>query len=256
MRLAPLLAAMLVMAGCTSQAPAPSVPPKVQDLNHASKEQVPAEQADTVEAKPTSPLLPSAFFADGAPAFVAWRCTPAQDLIAAFPEGELRLWSGQGFYRLDPAIVASGARYVKDDLAFWNKGDEAVVESANGRLECQRDISRETTTRETRPNAIFFAKGNEPGWMMMLDRQTSQLRLIADYGQQTLTLPYKIERLTNGQEATVLLRSVQKDQALQARLQAKACFDSMSGMPYPVRVRIELPDRTLLGCGQGIERQP
>ncbi|MCP1366216.1 C-type lysozyme, inhibitor, partial [Halomonas sp. BBD48] len=115
MRLIPLYAAMLMVAGCASQAPAPSAPPDIQDLNHASTEQAPVEQADTAEAKPTSPLLPSAFFADGAPAFVAWRCTPAQDLIAASPEGELRLWSRQGFYRLDPAVVASGARYVKGD---------------------------------------------------------------------------------------------------------------------------------------------
>jgi len=39
------------------------------------------------------------------------------------------------------------------------------------------------------------------------------------------------------------------------RLEARACFDAMSGRPYPVRVRIETPERTLLGCGQGIERQ-
>lgn len=248
MRLIPLFAAMLMVAGCASQAPAPSAPSKVQDLNQPTP-----SQADQVEAKPTSPLLPSAFFADGAPAFVAWRCTPAQDLIAAFPEGELRLWSGQGFYRLDPAVVASGARYVKGDLSFWNKGNKAVVESANGRLECEQGVSRETTTRETRPNAIFFAKGNEPGWMVILDRQTSQLRLVADYGQQTLTLPYKIERLTNGQEASVQLRSTREDQPLQARLQAKACFDSMSGMPYPVQVTLQWQNRTLQGCGQGIE---
>ena len=248
MRLIPLLGAMLVTAGCASQAPAPSTPPKVQDLNQAR-----TAPADTPEAKPTSPLLPSAFFADGAPAFVAWRCTPAQDLIAASPENELRLWSGQGFYRLDPAVVASGARYVKDDLSFWNKGDKAVVESAKGRLECQRDTSRDTITRETRPEAIFFAKGNEPGWMLILDRQTSHLRLVADYGEQTLTLPYKVERLSNGQEATVVLNSTQAGEPLQARLQAKACFDSMSGMPYPVQVTLQWREKTLRGCGQGIE---
>ncbi|GHB10630.1 COG3650 family protein [Modicisalibacter luteus] len=248
MRLIPLFAAMLTVAGCASQAPAPSTPPQVQDLNRAVTGPV-----DTSEPKPTSPLLPSAFFADGAPAFVAWRCTPAQDLVAALPEGELRLWSGQGFYRLDPAVVASGARYVKGDLSFWSKGNEAGVESASGQLECQRDVSRETITRETRPNSIFFAKGNEPGWMLMLDRQTSHLRLIADYGQQTLTLPYKIERLDNGQEAAVVLRSTQAGQPFQARLQAKACFDSMSGMPYPVQVTLQWQERTLRGCGQGVE---
>lgn len=249
MRLILLLAAMLAMAGCASS-PSTSTPLalEVKDLGAAL-----ATQSRTETAKPTSPLLPSAFFANGADAFVAWRCTPAQDLISAFPDNELRLWSGQGHYRLDPAVVASGARYIKGDLSFWNKEREAVVESAHGRLECQKDVSRETISRATRPESIFFAKGNEPGWLFMLDRQSSRLRLVTDYGAETVALPYKVESLSNGQEASVLLSSTDAGQPLQARLQAKACFDSMSGMPYPAQVTLQWQGRTLRGCGQGIE---
>lgn len=243
-----MLAGPLGLAGCAVRQPG-SPPPAVSDL--ASGE----ASADTADV-PASPLLPSAFFADGADAFIAWRCTPAQDLIAAFPEDHLRLWSGQGHYRLDPAVVASGARYVKDDLSFWNKGDKALVESDNGRLECHEDVHRRTLTRADHPDSIFHAVGNEPGWTLDLDRRAARLHLVTEYGEKARTLSYQLLGLDNGEQARVTLRAHDNGEPITVRLRARACFDAMSGKPYPVRVRIETPERVLQGCGQGIERSP
>ena len=116
----PLLCASLVLAGCATSTSAPPAP-KISDLSPSAPAPV-EPAAETADDEPQSPLLPSAFFADGAEAFIAWRCTPAQDLISAFPDSGLRLWSAHGHYQLEPAVVASGARYVKDDLTFWSKG--------------------------------------------------------------------------------------------------------------------------------------
>lgn len=214
--------------------------------------------ADDESTKPgkteSSPLLPSAFFADGAEAFTAWRCTPAQDLISAFPENRLRLWSAQGSYELERAVVASGSRYVKGDLSFWDKGNEALVESDNGRLECQQDIGRDTATREEHPGAIFHAQGNEPGWTLDLDRDAPRLTLVTGYGERTLEVPYRVAKVVNGQQASMTLHGREAEHALTVRMAARACFDDMSGKPYPVRVTVELGTQTLRGCGQGIEK--
>lgn len=256
MRSVSLLGAAVLLAGCAGPSPTSSPAPSVEDL----AERQPAalavpEPGTTPAAKPQSPLLPSAFFGDGAEAFIAWRCTPAQDLIAAFPDDYLRLWSGQGHYRLERAVVASGARYVKDDLTFWNKGEKAMVESDNGRLECQQDIRRQTLTRGDHPQSIFHALGNEPGWMLDLDRDSPRMTLVSDHGEQRRTLDYRLVNLDNGRQASVTLRSSDAAEPVTVRLEARACFDAMSGQPYPVRVRVETPERTLRGCGQGIERQ-
>lgn len=248
----------LVLAGCAASKPSPSSPPQVSDLSPvASSSNETATQTETTtqdsQQEPQSPLLPSAFFADGADTFIAWRCTPAQDLISAFPENRLRLWSAQGHYELERAVVASGARYVKDDLSFWNKGDEALVESDNGRLECQQDLRRESLTRVDYPDAIFRGQGNEPGWTLTLDRQAPRLTLVTNYGERTLELPYQVIGLTNGQQASMMLSSMQGAQPLEILLEAQACFDNMSGKPFPVRVTVQLGDQRLRGCGQGIE---
>lgn len=256
MRIVSLLGAVALLAGCAGPSPMSSSAPSVVDRAERQPGAEVSEQATSAESsKPHSPLLPSAFFADGAEAFIAWRCTPAQDLIAAFPDDHLRLWSGQGHYRLERAVVASGTRYVKDDLTFWNKGEKALVESDNGRLECQQDIRRETLTRADHPQSIFHALGNEPGWTLDLDRESPQMTLVSAYGDERRTLDYHLVNLDNGQQASVTLRSSDAVEPVTVRLEARACFDAMSGQPYPVRVRIETPERTLRGCGQGIERQ-
>ncbi|WP_136066503.1 MliC family protein [Modicisalibacter radicis] len=254
MRIVSLLGAAVLLAGCAGPSTSPSTAPTVDDLAERPPAQVPEPQADTPRDEPRSPLLPSAFFADGAEAFIAWRCTPAQDLIAAFPDDHLRLWSGQGHYRLERAVVASGTRYVKDDLTFWSKGERAMVESDNGRLECQQDIRRQTLTRADHPQSIFHALGNEPGWMLDLDRDSPRMTLVTDYGDERRTLDYRLVDLENGRQASVTLRSGDAAEPVTVHLEARACFDAMSGQPYPVRVRVETPERTLRGCGQGIER--
>lgn len=248
----------LLLAGCAaSTAPVtkrPAVADRTVQPSAASASR--AVQQEKAAAEPQSPLLPSAFFADGAGEFIAWRCTPAQDLISAFPDDQLRLWSAQGHYQLDRAVVASGARYVKDDLSFWNKGDEAVVESNNGRLTCREDVHRQTLTRADHPESIFHGVGNEPGWTLDLDREAPTMTVVTDYGEHSRTLDYRLVALNNGEQASVTLRADGAAEPVTVQMKARACFDAMSGKPYPVRVKLEVGDRVFRGCGQGIERAP
>ncbi|MFQ3789959.1 MliC family protein [Halomonas sp. A29] len=199
----------------------------------------------------TAPLMPSMLFPGGAESFEAWRCTPEQDLVTAFGERELRLWSAHGAYRLTPAVVASGARYQQGDLSFWNKGGDAVVESANGQLECGAAMARPALTREQRPGVMFHGRGNEPGWNVNLAHDTPELKLVLDYGAREMTLPYRVTGMDNA-NGRVTLASAQPDQPFELRLEARACFDDMSGEPFPARVTLTIEGQTFRGCGQGI----
>ncbi|MGQ4879136.1 MliC family protein [Billgrantia sp. LNSP4103-1] len=199
----------------------------------------------------TAPLLPSMLFAGGAERFEAWRCTPEQHLVTAFGERELRLWSAHGAYRLSPAVVASGARYQQGDLSFWNKGGEAVVESANGRLDCSADMARTALTRQQRPGVMFHGRGNEPGWNVNLAHDVPELILTLDYGSREMRLPYRVAAMDNA-GGKVALTSGTTDQSFELRLEARACFDDMSGEPFPARVILTIEGETYRGCGQGI----
>lgn len=206
---------------------------------------------DTGKVASTAPLMPSSFFPGGAERFEAWRCTPQQDLVTAFGERELRLWSAHGAYRLTPAVVASGARYQQGDLSFWNKGGDAVVESANGQLECSAAMARPALTREQRPGVMFHGRGNEPGWNVNLAHDKPELTLVLDYGAREMTLPYRVIGMDNA-NGRVILASSQPDRTFELRLEAQACFDDMSGEPFPARVMLTFEGQTYRGCGQGI----
>ncbi|WP_069383170.1 COG3650 family protein [Halomonas caseinilytica] len=202
---------------------------------------------DTAKA----PLLPSALFPGDAEHFVGWRCTPDQELVTAHDEKTLRLWSAHGAYRLSPAVVASGARYEQGDLSFWSKGEGAVVENDRGRLECQQDTRHRVLTRASHPGVMFRASGNEPGWHIELANDTPRIAMTLDYGDREVTLPYRVTSLDN-ETGRVTLASGQAARPFELRIEAQACFDDMSGQPWPARVTLTLNDRVYRGCGQGI----
>ncbi len=239
-----LLGAVMLLAGCAATPDGETTGPEVADRG-ASRE------AGAREEQPAAPLMPSLFFPGEATSLTAWRCTPAQDLVTAATEDALRLWSAHGAYRLPPAVVASGARYQQGELSFWNKGDEAVVESATGRLDCRRDLTQKVLTRRQRPGTMFHARGNEPGWVVNLASDRPEATLVLDYGEREMTLPYRVTTLDNG-EGRMILASGRADTPFELRLEARACFDNMSGQPFPARVTLRIDGEQYRGCGQGI----
>ncbi|RTR02037.1 COG3650 family protein [Halomonas nitroreducens] len=240
----PMLMA-LGLSGCVTyvNAPAPESAPEPPEVATDDR----AED----EVGPKAPLLPSLLFPGEADRLVGWRCTPAQGLITAVGEEEMRLWSTHGAVRLDPAVVASGQRYQQGDLGVWLKGDEAVVESSRGRLDCQQDIAMDTLTRDGHPGVMFHGRGNEPGWHVQLANDVPEIDMSLDYGNRQVSLPYRVTTLDNG-AGRVILASGQAARPFTLRIEAKACFDDMSGQPWPARVTLTLNDEVYRGCGQGI----
>ncbi|MGJ7456696.1 MliC family protein [Halomonas sp. RA08-2] len=199
-----------------------------------------------------APLLPSTLFPGGAESFTSWQCHPNQALVTALPEGdELRLWSAHGAWRLQPAVVASGARYEGSQVSFWNKGDSAIVETPRGRLECQVYMQRQALTRQQRPGVMFQGRGNEPGWMVHLAHDRPEATLTLDYGNREQTLPYRVAALDN-EAGRVVLASGRGDTPFELRIEAGACLDDMSGEPFPARVTLSIDGEQYRGCGQGI----
>ncbi|GHB22086.1 MliC family protein [Salinicola rhizosphaerae] len=239
-----LVLGMAAVGGCATG------PHSVEDGEGVDAASSMSVAADAVQ----SPLLPSAFFADGGARFTAWRCTPSQDLVTTTPDKErLRLWTALGETELPAAVVGSGERYALGGLSFWRKGRDARVESDNGQLVCTIGSERETTTREAHPQSIFYASGNEPGWNVSLDRRTTTLTLVSDYGQARDTFDYRVASVKNGSQARMVLVSDSGRRPLEMDLRAGACFDDMSGQPWPVKVTLRYGNSEWHGCGQGVE---
>ncbi|MDR5901800.1 COG3650 family protein [Halomonas icarae] len=198
-----------------------------------------------------APLLPSTLFPGDAEAFVAWRCSPDQGVVTAGPEGELRVWSTHGAWRLTPAVVASGERFEQGELSFRNTADGAIVESPRGQLACQASMRRLALTREQRPGVMFHARGNEPGWTASLAHDRPEVFLSLDHGSREQRLPYRVTQMDN-EAGRVVLASGRGDTPFELRIEARACFDDMSGEPFPARVTLNVGGEQYRGCGQGI----
>ncbi|MEA3641321.1 MAG: META domain-containing protein [Lamprobacter sp.] len=139
---------------------------------------------------------------------------------------------------LFPTPAASGAKFTaKDDpeTFFWSKGNSALVSLDGDNLpECLAAVPVE--------KAPFRARGNEPGWNLAM--RGEQLDLSLDYGTREIKtqLPEPVE--TNATRVYSL-----PEQNLSIRISEHTCSDTMTGMPYPSTVELEIEDQRLTGCG-------
>lgn len=211
-----------------------------------------AETANQATLDNRAPFLPSALFPGSAQRFDAWHCEPAQQhLVAATNANDLRLWSLHGAWRLPQAVVASGARYQDGEISFWNRGDKALVETPRGQLQCSLAEQRDALTRATKPGVMFFGQGNEPGWTVALANDTPTLTMEMNYGEERLQLPYMVSVMDN-EAGRVVIENADVEPFFRVRIDAGACFDDMSGWPFPARVTLTYGGEQYSGCGQGI----
>lgn len=199
-----------------------------------------------------APFLPSSLFPGSASHFTAWHCEPArQNLVTATNANDLRLWSLHGAWRLPQAVVASGARYQDGEISFWNRGDQALVETPRGQLQCSQAEQRAALTRAERPGVMFFGRGNEPGWTVALAHDTPTLTLQLNYGEESIQRPYMVSVMDND-AGRVVIENGDVEPFFRVRIEAGACFDNMSGEPFPARVTLSYGGEQYSGCGQGI----
>lgn len=210
------------------------------------------EAANQATLDNRAPFLPSSLFPGSAKQFTAWHCEPArQHLVTATNTNDLRLWSLHGAWRLPQAVVASGARYQDGEISFWNRGDQALVETPRGQLQCSQAEQRTALTRAERPGVMFFGQGNEPGWTVALANDSPTLTIETNYGEERLQLPYMVSVMDN-EAGRVIVENGDVEPFFRVRIEAGACFDNMSGEPFPARVTMSYGGEQYSGCGQGI----
>nr|WP_242513343.1 META domain-containing protein [Halochromatium salexigens] len=94
----------------------------------------------------------------------------------------------------------------------------------------------------TRTPSAFKARGNEPGWTLEISAE--RLSLSLDYGRREIEAERPTPVRTDGTEVYPL-----PEHDLSIHISEHPCNDSMTGMPYPRTVVLEIEDRRLSGCG-------
>src|SRR5262249_40415121 len=101
-----------------------------------------------------------------------------------------------------------------------------------------------STSAALAASSDFVARGNEPGWIIRkTDRQITFQPMLGT----ALTIA-PVPRAEKVDDAEVYQASV-GNQPFKLTIKTKICVDSMSGMPFPVSVSVEIGGKTLTGCG-------
>ncbi|WP_462320707.1 META domain-containing protein [Halochromatium sp.] len=172
------------------------------------------------------------------------------ELEIAVSDDHARLRLNDQTLELSSTPAASGSKFVAQDDSdtfFWSKGNRALVSIAGETLpECLAAVPAQKPGDKlgNKPGdkTTFKARGNEPGWT--LEIRGDQLRLVLDYGTREIETKLPAPVSTDDVKQYRL-----PEQDLSIRITEHRCNDSMTGMPYPKTVVLELEDRRLTGCG-------
>lgn len=154
-------------------------------------------------------------------------------------------------HELESAVLplarsASGARYARDGLVYWSKGNEARFETPHGVFEGCPGQPAETPWEVSHLLGYDFrAVGQEPGWVVQIDE--ARMHVLADYGEvEFFTEAPRPEETTEG---TTTYRAGSERGEVVVAVREQPCEDVMSGEPFPFAVTLSFGGRTLDGCG-------
>jgi len=145
----------------------------------------------------------------------------------------------------------SGAKYSEDQITYWSKGDEALLEIGSDKhTKCKNNRAKAIWEDAKLSGVDFRAIGNEPGWnleIIMRDR----IVFVGNYGQNR----YKF--ITTGpsidQQARTTVYEVQNDtHEMSVIIVGRRCRDTMSGEAFETTVTVILDGKKYQGCGKAL----
>jgi len=145
----------------------------------------------------------------------------------------------------------SGAKYSEDQITYWSKGEEALLEIGDEKhTDCKNDRAMAIWEDAKLRGVDFRAVGNEPGWNLEIIMR-NKIVFAGDYGQA------RYEFITAGpssdQQARTTVYEVQNDQhELSVILVGRRCRDTMSGEAFETTVSVILDGKKYQGCGKAL----
>jgi uncharacterized membrane protein len=145
--------------------------------------------------------------------------------------------------------AASGSRYAANGYVLHEKGGEARLQTpAETWLHCRITQDYDAWAAAWLQGVDFRAWGHEPGWLLEISEDQA-LTLNWAYGKKSLTMP--VPTTQRDGDLFVLAGRTDKHQLL-VEIMPGPCRDTGRGDVHGYGVRIQLDDKTLLGCGRGL----
>lgn len=178
-----------------------------------------------------------------------YECAQKKQFVIQLEEEKAWLLTRVDSLSLDLNKTASQAQYVAEGYQFVQDGYEASLKTPSEvYANCSNNRYKAIWEDAKLRGNDFRAIGNEPGWYLEIAEKGAKSLLVTDYGKERyeLSLP---RPHSSSQTRTTRYRI---KGFLDITLVGKRCQDSMTGLWYPTRVRIELDGKTYRGCGKAL----
>ena len=180
----------------------------------------------------------------------AWDCENGDYVVSSLDGNDLTLFLPDGTVTLTQVPAASGVKYENDELMFWTKGDEALLENVIGRTNCRINRYHSAWEDAKLRGADLRAVGNEPGWTLELFSSGASV-LVTDYGEQRLTFTAEGPEALQPGPGSIFTGTVD-GREVRITLVPERCADTMADIAYETRVTVQIGDRRLRGCGKAL----
>ena len=98
---------------------------------------------------------------------------------------------------------------------------------------------------------LFKASGTEPGWFAELYNQ--KIRLVVDYGKDSLLLEHKFESLEKPEGCVVNINDTDANKNVKIQIINKPCTDAGSGDKMDRTILVTFKGKNYKGCGSFVK---
>jgi len=180
-----------------------------------------------------------------------YKCNDGYGFVARVQKEKAWLFLPGKTIRLPHVPSGSGAKYSEDQITYWSKGDEALLEIGDEKhTNCKNNRAIAIWEDAKLRGADYRAIGNEPGWNLEIIN-SNKIIFIGDYGQRRyefITTEPSID-----QQARTTVYDVQNDKhELSVIIVGRRCRDTMSGEVFETTVSVLLDGKKYHGCGKAL----
>lgn len=180
-----------------------------------------------------------------------YECSDGFDFVARVQREKAWLFLPKKTIGLPHVPSGSGAKYSEDQITYWSKGDEALLEIGSEKhTNCRNNRSLAIWEDAKLRGVDFRAIGNEPGWNLEIIK-SEKIVFVGDYGQERHE--FIITEPSIDQQARTTVYDVQNDKhELSVIIVGRRCRDTMSEEAFETTVSVILDGKKYRGCGKAL----
>jgi hypothetical protein len=169
--------------------------------------------------------------------------TSEETITVDFFERAARVYVGNDTVRL-PRLPGED-RYRGDDVELRVDGRDATLTRDGRPLDCHAEGTGDAWRNAIRRGVVFRALGQEPGWMVEIDREGTMVVLL-DYGTERIEVETPVPDDAGDR---VEYRFQEGDREVRIVIEPSFCRDTMSGEAFPSTVTLHVDGHAYPGCG-------